>query len=51
MNVRKHVVPGSIIVFHDSEKAFRNLAFTLPKVLSDLANEGYAFEKISMDGL
>jgi len=51
MNVAKHVAPGSIIVFHDSEKAFRNLEYTLPKVLSDLANEGYAFEKISMDGL
>lgn len=50
-NVSKHVVPGSIIVFHDSEKAFPNLEFTLPKVLSDLANEGYAFEKISMNVL
>lgn len=32
-NVLKNIKPGSIIVFHDSEKAFKNLKYTLPKVL------------------
>jgi peptidoglycan-N-acetylglucosamine deacetylase len=48
-NVLNHVEPGSIIVFHDSEKAFPNLKVTLPEVLKYLNKEGYRFEKIVMD--
>lgn len=45
-NVLKNVQPGSIIVFHDSEKAFPNLKETLPSVLKSLNKNGYRFEKI-----
>jgi peptidoglycan-N-acetylglucosamine deacetylase len=34
-NVLKYTQPGSIIVFHDSEKAFKNLAYALPLVLEE----------------
>ena len=50
-NVLKNVEAGSIIVFHDSEKAFPNLEKTLPVVLKHLKNEGYRFEKLVMDFL
>ncbi|HVF97136.1 MAG TPA: polysaccharide deacetylase family protein [Flavisolibacter sp.] len=50
MNVIKNVSPGSIIVFHDSEKAFKNLEGALPAVLKHLRGEGYAFAKITMEG-
>jgi peptidoglycan/xylan/chitin deacetylase (PgdA/CDA1 family) len=50
-NVLRNVQPGSIVVFHDSEKAFPNLKDTLPEVLSYLNKNGYRFEKIQMDGL
>lgn len=48
-NVLDNVEAGSIIVFHDSEKAFPNLKSTLPLVLKQLDSEGYKFEKIVMD--
>ena len=38
--------PGSIIVFHDSEKAFPTLKQVLPKTLQYLSDKGYSFEKI-----
>ncbi|HEY0039560.1 MAG TPA: polysaccharide deacetylase family protein [Flavisolibacter sp.] len=50
-NVLKNVRSGSIVVFHDSEKAFTNLKKTLPEVLSALQNEGYRFEEIKMEWL
>ena len=49
-NVLKHVRPGSIVVFHDSQKAFPNLQRTLPAVLTSLKNEGYRFGEIVMRG-
>ncbi len=45
-NVLHNTAKGSIIVFHDSEKAFNNLKFTLPKVLEYFTIKGYRFEKI-----
>lgn len=39
-NVVKHAKPGSVIVFHDSEKAFPNLEYALPKTLGFLAVKG-----------
>lgn len=45
-NVVKNVKPGSIIVFHDSEKAYNAVRYTLPKVLEKLSGEGYTFDKI-----
>lgn len=38
--------PGSIIVFHDSEKAFSNLRYTLPKVLSYFDKKGFEFRSV-----
>ena len=38
--------PGSIIVFHDSEKAFRILQYVLPEVLQFFKDKGYSFKAI-----
>jgi peptidoglycan/xylan/chitin deacetylase (PgdA/CDA1 family) len=46
-NVLNNSVNGSIIVFHDSEKAFNHLRYVLPKVLKSLSDEGFVFEKIT----
>ena len=35
-NVTKYVRPGSIVVFHDSVKSFRNLRYTLPRALEHI---------------
>ncbi len=45
-NVLSNVKSGSIIVFHDSEKAFINLEFVLPKSLAFLKENGFRFEAI-----
>ena len=45
-NVLKNTVPGSIIVFHDSEKAYPNLAYSLPVVLKHFSEQGYRFKRI-----
>jgi len=45
-NVLKNTTNGSIIVFHDSLKAFDRLKTTLPIVLQNLQQNGYRFEKI-----
>jgi len=45
-NVVKNAKSGSIIVFHDSEKAFERLQYALPKVLEYFTRQGYSFEKI-----
>jgi len=47
-NVLKNVLPGSVVVFHDSEKAFRNLKQVLPTVLETLQKQGYMFDKIRL---
>ncbi|MAP55597.1 polysaccharide deacetylase family protein [Altibacter sp.] len=39
-NVTKHIQAGSIVVFHDSLKAEKNLRYTLPKVLEFLNSNG-----------
>jgi len=38
--------PGSVVVFHDSYKAERNLIFTLPRYLEYLNAEGYTFGRL-----
>jgi peptidoglycan/xylan/chitin deacetylase (PgdA/CDA1 family) len=45
-NVIKNVTPGSIIVFHDSVKSFKNLEFTLPRFLNFLKQNNYVCEVI-----
>ncbi len=37
---------GSIIVFHDSEKAFERMSFALPEILHHFCGLGYRFETI-----
>jgi peptidoglycan/xylan/chitin deacetylase (PgdA/CDA1 family) len=46
-NVIKNTENGSVITFHDSKKAYKNLKDTLPKVLKYYYEKGYVFEKIS----
>ena len=47
-NVIKNAGDGSIIVFHDSEKALNNMIPTLTKVLEYYTDKGYTFEKLGM---
>jgi peptidoglycan/xylan/chitin deacetylase (PgdA/CDA1 family) len=44
--VLKHTRPGSIIVFHDSTKAWERLRYVLPKVLAHFTKEGYLFKAL-----
>lgn len=44
---QKYVRNGSIIVFHDSLKAEKNLRYALPKTIEWLLNEGYKFKVFS----
>lgn len=46
-NVVENVRPGSVIVFHDSVKASKNLFGALPEVLSFLRREGYETKVIT----
>jgi peptidoglycan/xylan/chitin deacetylase (PgdA/CDA1 family) len=46
LNVVKNAQPGSVIVFHDSEKAFPRLKESLPKILHYFSNQGFRFEVI-----
>jgi peptidoglycan-N-acetylglucosamine deacetylase len=39
--------PGSIVVFHDSTKAFQVMSEALPMVLAYFSGEGYSFETIN----
>lgn len=43
-NVIKNVQSGSLIVFHDSVKAAKNMQYTLPKAISFLKEKGFTFE-------
>lgn len=45
-NVLDNARPGSIIVFHDSLKAERNLRFALPALLEHFAAQGYRFGRL-----
>lgn len=42
---------GSVLLFHDSVKAWPRLEKALPVVLQSLANEGYSFGKIEQEEL
>ena len=43
----KKTKTGSIIVFHDSLKAWKNLEYTLPKAIAFLKSEGFLFDRIT----
>ncbi len=45
-NVIENTEQGSIIVFHDSIKASKNLTYALPKVLDYFTKKGFIFDKI-----
>ncbi len=45
-NVIKNVKNGSIIVFHDSLKAWDRMEYALPRVVEELLKQGYRFEKL-----
>lgn len=45
-NVLSNVKSGSVIVFHDSVKAFQNLEYTLPRSLGVLKEKGFVFDVI-----
>ncbi|MFD0750641.1 polysaccharide deacetylase family protein [Mucilaginibacter calamicampi] len=48
-NVLKHTRPGSIIVFHDSLKAFDRLEYVLPRAMEVWSKEGYTFSRLNQD--
>ena len=45
-NVRRYTRNGSIIVFHDSIKAEKNLRYALPRALEWLLDNGYNFSTL-----
>jgi peptidoglycan/xylan/chitin deacetylase (PgdA/CDA1 family) len=45
-NVIRNSGPGSVVVFHDSEKALSRLREALPMVLKEFSARGYRFEGI-----
>jgi peptidoglycan-N-acetylglucosamine deacetylase len=48
VKMTKAISNGSIIVFHDSEKAEANMFYLLEKLLSDYSKRGYKFEGIAL---
>lgn len=48
-NVLQNATSGSVIVFHDSEKASERLRYALPAVLKYFSEKGYVFEKIVLN--
>jgi len=45
--VKKYTRNGSIIVFHDSLRAEKNMKYALPKAIEFLIGEGYKFEVLN----
>lgn len=48
-NVKRYTRNGSIIVFHDSLKAERNLRGALPQAIEWLKKQGYEFKNLPME--
>lgn len=46
-NVLKKATSGSIVVFHDKQKARKNLQYTLPRVLQHFSDKGFVFKPIT----
>lgn len=46
-NVLTKTTSGSIIVFHDSVKASKNMQYTLPQVLEHFSKKGYVFKALN----
>jgi len=47
-NIIKNTLKGSIVVFHDSLKASKNLKFVLPKVLEYYSQKDYSFKALDI---
>jgi len=47
----KHTENGSIVVFHDSLKAFNRLEYVLPKALEHWSKEGYKFMPLAQSSI
>jgi len=43
----QHTRPGSILLFHDSLKARRNMEYAVPRVLDHFSNLGFQFDSLS----
>ena len=41
--VLQHTEKGSIVLFHDSIKASKNMMYALPRVLEHFSEQGYTF--------
>ncbi|GAA4894821.1 polysaccharide deacetylase family protein [Flaviramulus aquimarinus] len=48
-NVIKKTTNGSIVVFHDSVKASKNMQYILPKVLEHFSKKGYGFKMLESE--
>ncbi|MFI1771078.1 polysaccharide deacetylase family protein [Thalassobellus citreus] len=46
-NVIKKTSDGSVVVFHDSVKASKNMQYALPKVLTYFSEKGYCFKALN----
>ncbi|NIJ52512.1 polysaccharide deacetylase family protein [Dyadobacter arcticus] len=44
----QHTRPGSIILFHDSIKAAKNMQYALPRFLEHFTQKGFSFEALPM---
>lgn len=47
-NVTKYLEGGSIVVFHDSEKSFRNMRYALPRTLEKCRELGLVCKTIDL---
>ncbi|MET0635833.1 MAG: polysaccharide deacetylase family protein [Chitinophagaceae bacterium] len=45
-NIVLNIRPGSIVIMHDSQKAFERLSYLLPLLLVYLQKEGYVLKKL-----
>ena len=46
-NVLRNVREGSVVVFHDSQKAKEKIEYTLPLVLEHFSKKGYFFDSLN----
>ncbi len=48
-NVLFNISPGSIVVFHDSDKGAEKMNYALPILIKKLSSEGFTFEKLQFN--
>lgn len=47
-HILKHAKSGSIIVLHDSLKAYKNMSYILPRLLEHYSSKGFTFESLQI---